>query len=178
MIALGLGRRRRTAANLYAAAVAAARVPVFYRDLHVPDTIEGRYELIVLHVALLLRRLTRGASPAPRLAQAVVDIMAADLDRSIRELGVGDLSVGKFMKRMGEGLYGRASAYEAGLDDGLPAIEAALRRNVYAGLAPDGIALAVLARYVDDQDKHLAQLQASAIASGTVDFIAPPVIEP
>jgi len=110
------GFARRAASGLYGRAVDAARAPEFYRGYGVADTIEGRYEMIVLHIVLLLFRLRssdqgRGPDRArdsgkgrARLAQALVDFMAADLDRSIRELGVGDLSVSRFMKRLGEGL--------------------------------------------------------------------------
>ena len=108
---------KRIAAELYSGVVTAARAPAFYAELGVPDTVEGRYEMIVLHVVLLLRRMRQPGAGQKRLSQALVDFMAADLDRSIRELGVGDMSVGKFMKRLGEGLYGRAAvaAYGAGL---------------------------------------------------------------
>ena len=119
---------RRAASELYTKSVAAARLPDFYAALAVPDTIEGRYEMIVLHIVLLLRRLRQPGEHQKRLAQALVDYMAADLDRSIRELGVGDLSVGKFMKRLGEGLYGRAAAYDKALDDRDPrALETAVQ---------------------------------------------------
>lgn len=160
---------RRVAAELYACAVDAARAPVFYRDLAVPDSIEGRYEMIVLHVVLLLRRL--GGGRQKRLAQAVVDIMAADLDRSIRELGVGDMSVGKFMKRLGEGLYGRAAAYNQALDahDGA-ALETALLRNIFDGYDPGEPVLAAIAAYVQSQQDHLAGQALDRLAAGTVTF--------
>jgi cytochrome b pre-mRNA-processing protein 3 len=166
---------RRIAAGLYGEAVAAARAPVFYADLAVPDTIEGRYEMIVLHVVLLLRRLrasgTAQKQKQKRLAQALVDFMAADLDRSIRELGVGDMSVGKFMKRLGEGLFGRASAYDGALDNNdFQALESAILRNIFDGYEPGERILATVARYVRAQNDHLAGQAVEPIAAGHVDF--------
>jgi cytochrome b pre-mRNA-processing protein 3 len=162
---------RRTAAELYTAAVAAARAPVFYAELGVPDTIEGRYEMVVLHVVLLLRRLGRPEARQKRLAQALVDFMAADFDRSIRELGVGDMSVGKFMKRLGEGLFGRAAAYDSALDNlDVEALEAAVLRNIFDGYDPGQRSLATIARYIRIQNDYLAGRPIEPIAAGHVDF--------
>ncbi len=163
---------RRIAAELYSDLVATARAPVFYADLGVPDTIEGRYEMIVLHVVLLLRRLRQPDAKQKRLAQALVDFMAADLDRSIRELGVGDMSVGKFMKRLGEGLFGRAAAYDKALDGrDIPALEVALLRNIFDGYEPGERILAAIACYVLAQHDHLAGQAIEAIAAGNVAFL-------
>jgi cytochrome b pre-mRNA-processing protein 3 len=162
---------RRIAAELYSDVVAAARAPVFYADLAVPDTIEGRYEMIVLHIVLLLRRLRQPGTGQNRLAQALVDFMAADLDRSIRELGVGDMSVGKFMKRLGEGLYGRAAAYDKALDErDAQALEAAVLRNIFDGDDPGERILATIACYMQAQHDHLTGLAVEPIAAGHVAF--------
>ncbi len=159
--------------------VAAARDPAFYRDWGVADSIEGRYEMIVLHLVLLLRRLRlEGGGPAaPKtgaLAQAVMDFMAADLDRSMRELGIGDLSVGRYMKRLGEGLYGRAATYDAALDaHDSAALSDALVRNVYAGRDPGGRNLAMIAAYALSQPSFLAGQPIADIMLGRVAFISP-----
>ena len=137
-----------------------------------PDTIEGRYEMIVLHVVLLLRRLRAPGAERKRLAQALVDFMAADLDRSIRELGVGDMSVGKFMKRLGQGLYGRAGAYDGALDNSdAAALEEAILRNIFDGYDPGDQILATFARYVQSQNDYLAGLPIEPIAAGHIDFL-------
>ena len=163
---------RRTAAALYSEVVAAARAPGFYAELGVPDTIEGRYEMIVLHVVLVLRSLRAPGANQKRLAQALVDFMAADLDRSIRELGVGDMSVGKFMKRLGQGLYGRAAAYDGALDNSdAAALEEAILRNIFDGYDPGDRILAAFARYVRAQTDHLAGLPIGPIVAGHVDFL-------
>jgi cytochrome b pre-mRNA-processing protein 3 len=163
---------RRIAAQLYSDVVATARAVDFYADLGVPDTIEGRYEMIVLHLVLLLRRMRQPDAKQKRLAQALVDFMAADLDRSIRELGVGDMSVGKFMKRLGEGLFGRAAAYDKALDDrDIPALEVAVLRNIFDGYDPGERILAIIACYVQAQYDHLASLAVEPIAAGHVAFL-------
>jgi cytochrome b pre-mRNA-processing protein 3 len=164
---------RRIAAELYSEVVATARAPVFYADLGVPDSIEGRYEMIVLHLVLLLRRMRQPDAKRKRLAQALVDFMAADLDRSIRELGVGDMSVGKFMKRLGEGLFGRAAAYDKALDDrDIPALEVAVLRNIFDGYEPGERILAIIACYVQAQYDHLAGQPIEPIAAGHVAFLS------
>ena len=163
---------RRIAAELYSDVVAAARAPVFYAEFGVPDTIEGRYEMIVLHVVLLLRRMRAPGAHRRRLSQALVDFMAADLDRSIRELGVGDMSVGKFMKRLGQGLFGRAAVYDGALDNlDAAALEEAIMRNIFDGYDPGDRILATFARYVQFQNDHLAGLSIEPIAAGHVDFL-------
>jgi cytochrome b pre-mRNA-processing protein 3 len=172
MISLRSSARRRIAAELYATCVAAARAQELYRDFGVSDTIEGRYELIVLHVVLLLRRLGASGGKPSKIAQALVNFMAADLDRSIRELGVGDLSVGKFMRRLGEGLYGRGAVYNAALDSGdSSALQEALLRNVYDGAALGEGILVAMADYVHIQDRHLAGQQIAAIEAGHIEFL-------
>jgi cytochrome b pre-mRNA-processing protein 3 len=168
-------RVRRVAPLLYNALVAQARAPVFYSDLGVPDTIEGRYEMIVLHMALLLRRLRDGGAAQAPLAQAVVDFMASDLDRSMRELGVGDLSVARYMKRLGEGFFGRATAYDSALDGsaGAESLDVVVRRNLYDGASPGEPALATICAYVRQQRAGLAEQKLDAIAGGTLAFTQP-----
>jgi len=167
------GSRRRVAAQLYGSAVAAARAQAFYRRFGVADTIEGRYEMIALHVVLLLFTLRGADGDRKKLAQAVVDYMAADLDRSIRELGVGDLGVSRFMKRLGEGLFGRAAAYEAALRGDQAALSDALRRNVYDGVDPGPGILAELVDYVQIQLEYLADQSMAEIGAGSVQFRSP-----
>jgi cytochrome b pre-mRNA-processing protein 3 len=137
----------RRGAPYYATAVAAARQPALYRappqGLGVPDTLDGRFDMIGLHAILLIRALNRAG--APLLSQGVFDAMFMDMDRSLRELGVGDLSVAVRVKAMWEALHGRALAYGAALDAGdPPALAAAIGRNVWrGGQAPAGSAEAL-----------------------------------
>lgn len=119
--------------ELYGAAVAAARDARFFAALGVPDTLDGRFDLVGLHAALLIRRLRRDADArGPAVAQAVFDAMFADMDINLREMGVSDLSVGKRVRTMWEAFHGRAQAYEAALDAGdRQALALALQRNVW-----------------------------------------------
>jgi cytochrome b pre-mRNA-processing protein 3 len=163
-------RHERTGYELYCAAVAAARAPWFYAGLGVPDTLDGRFDLVGLHVFLLIRRLRALPPPGAALAQAVFDAMFNDMDVNLRELGVGDMSVGKKVKLMWEALHGRAAAYQAALGRADSAeLEAALVRNVWRG-RPSAHA-ETLARYVRAQDAFLFTQDASAFAAGRAAFL-------
>ena len=124
--------RREAALSLYGAVVRQARSPAFYGVFGVDDTLDGRFDLIVLHAFLVLRRLRRQGDAAEALAQALLDLMFADFDRSLRELGVSDHSIGKRVKDMVKACYGRLAAYEQEFGPGADA-GAALLRNVYRG---------------------------------------------
>jgi cytochrome b pre-mRNA-processing protein 3 len=139
--------RRRTIEALHIRINAAARVPALYLDLGVPDTVEGRFETLCLHVILALRRLRQLPAPAEDIAQDLVDSVFAQLDSSLRELGVGDLGVAKRMKKLAQAFYGRAGAYDAALDAGDRAgLASALARNVLGREEAD--AAGPLAAYV------------------------------
>lgn len=171
---LAMFRRRpheRAGFELYGAAVAAAREPVLFATLGVPDTVEGRFDLVTLHVALLIRRLRKDADPrGSALAQAVFDAMFADMDLNLREMGVGDLSVGKKVRQAWEAFHGRALAYEAALDsDDADAFAAGLARNVWRGAAPEG-APARLAAAARAQAAHLAGQGIEALIRGKATY--------
>lgn len=173
---LAMFRRRpheRAGFELYGAAVGAARTPELFIGLGVPDTLEGRFDLVSLHVGLLIRRLrTDGDARGAALAQAVFDAMFADMDVNLREMGVGDMSVGKRVRGMWEAFHGRALAYETALDSpDLAALGEALARNVWRGAPPpDGVAdrLAAIARA---QAAHLAGQGIDQLAAGRVAFL-------
>lgn len=164
-------RRSDTISAVYGMIVAQARLPQLYRDYAVPDTVNGRFELIVLHLALALDRLS--AEKALRgLGQEVFDHFCRDMDNSLRELGVGDLAVPKQMRRMGEAFYGRAQAYQTALaapdDEGLAA---ALARNIYGGAitAPANR----LAAYTREVVRELKAQDSADLAAGRVRFPEP-----
>jgi cytochrome b pre-mRNA-processing protein 3 len=165
------------ARTLYAQAVAQARQPVFYTALDVADSPDGRFEMVALHVHALLRRLR--ADPAARdLAQALFDHMFFDMDVNLREMGVGDLAVGRRVKAMAERFYGRIAAYDRGLDDVGDALEEALRRTVYDGAPPaDEGAPARLAGYTRALDRAAESWPAAELMAGRIVFPAPPTIE-
>ena len=123
--------------RLYVAAAAQARQPAFYAQMGAPDTVEGRFELYTLHVSLLLRRLKGQGDRAAETAQALFDAYVKSLDDALREMGVGDLSVGKKMRKLGEAFYGRVRNYDeamSALPDQAP-LEAVLARTVLMGHA-------------------------------------------
>jgi cytochrome b pre-mRNA-processing protein 3 len=157
-------------ARLYGAIVAQARRPAFYQHCGVPDSVSGRFELIVLHLVLLLRRLKPEGEPLVGLGQRVFDAFCADMDANLREMGVGDLKVPKEMRRIGEAFYGRRAAYGAALDAGdATALEAALGRNI--GVAgPDPAACSALAGYVRDLIAMFARQSTDDIAAGRLAF--------
>lgn len=153
----------------YEAIVAAARHPAFYANWGVADTLDGRFDMISLHTWLVLDRL-KGAEPGFR--QALVDEFFRDMDRSLRELGVGDLSVGKKVRKMAEVFYGRVTAYDAALAGEGEALVSAVARNVFPD-AEEPAGAAPLAGYVRDQRRHLALQDAAAIAGGQVSWKEP-----
>jgi cytochrome b pre-mRNA-processing protein 3 len=164
-------REERAGAKLYGVAVAAARTPWFYRVLGVPDTLDGRFDLVALHAFLLVHRLQDAPSPGPALAQAVFDAMFSDMDDNLREIGVSDLSVGRRMRAMWEAFHGRSKAYALAIDSmDRQALEAALARNIWRGAAPDGAA-AALGGVVLAQVAHLGAQPVAALAAGEAEFL-------
>lgn len=165
-------RHERAGFMLYGAAVAAARAPYHYQVLGVPDTLDGRFDLVSLHVALLVARLRVAAAPGPALAQAVFDAMFSDMDITLREMGVGDLSVGKRVRVMWEAFHGRASAYEAALEEEADtSLVQALLRNVWRGAVTDTRGAEILARLVRAQAHALAEQPLVDLAAGRVTFL-------
>jgi cytochrome b pre-mRNA-processing protein 3 len=164
-------RYERPGFSLYTEAVSAARDPLYFERLGVPDTLDGRFDLVGLFAALLIQRLQALPPPGKDLAQAVFDAMFADMDFNLREMGVGDLSVARRMREMWEAFHGRALAYHAPVEDGdLAALEAALTRNVWRGAAPAGMArqLAVAALA---QHAALATQMLPDFVAGRVRFL-------
>ena len=120
---------------LYAAAVAQARRADFYRALDVADSVEGRFELYSLHVALLLIRLKGQGQIAAQTAQHLFDAYVLSLDDALRDMGVADVKVGRKMKSLGQAFYGRLKAYEDAIEalpDGAE-LEGLLSRTAFEG---------------------------------------------
>jgi cytochrome b pre-mRNA-processing protein 3 len=139
-------RRDRSGEALYEHAVRQARDPRFYTRLGVADRIDARFELYTLHVLLLTMRLRDGDEREAEAGQQLFDVYVSALDNALRELGVGDISVGKKMRRLGEALYGRMTAWETPLREGDgEALAATLARNVYAD--PAAVGAPALAAY-------------------------------
>ena len=169
------GARERKAADLYAAAVAQARQPALYTDLAAPDTLDGRFELIVLHVHLLCRRLGALGAEGAGLAQALFDTMFRDMDRNLRELGVGDPSLPRRVKAMIEAYYGRVKAYDATFAAGGNALAATIARNVYNAAEPAPAAQA-MADYARRVQQAIQAMPEADLLAGRVAF--PPAAGP
>jgi cytochrome b pre-mRNA-processing protein 3 len=173
-----------TIEGVYGMIVAQARSPSFYRDYGVPDTVDGRFDMIVLHLVLVLRRLRQSQSQAqaqaqaqaqiranvPALGQQIFDLFCRDMDHNFREMGIGDLAVPKEMKRVVEAFYGRTAVYEAALAaDDRPALEAAVARNVF-GMEEARLGARRLAAYMSEAARRLA---AQHPAAGKIEFPNP-----
>jgi cytochrome b pre-mRNA-processing protein 3 len=161
---------------IYGAIVAQARSPVFYTNYAISDTVEGRFELIVLHLMLVLRRLGRdepGRAVGSPLGQELFDVFCRDLDHNLREMGTGDLAVPREMRRFGEAFYGRHLAYCRALeaaDD--RELEKALARNIFGVVGVDEKATR-LARYVRAAAGRLDAARVDTLTAGTAVFPSP-----
>ena len=161
--------------RLYLEVVKQARQPRFFADLGVPDTVQGRFEMIALHAFLVLHRLKRHHDQSARLAQELFDVMFDDMDRNLREMGTGDLGVGKRVKRLAEQFYGRIAAYEAGLAADEASLCRALERNIYGAETPDAAPVRAMAGYVRREAGALDAVLLEELLAGRVGFGPPPV---
>jgi cytochrome b pre-mRNA-processing protein 3 len=161
--------RRDVVHDAYRRIVERAREPLFYTGWGVPDSFDGRFELLALHAFLVLHRLRGEGETADRFAQALFDTLFADMDRGLREMGVGDLGVGRYVKDMAKAFYGRIAAYEKGLGDDA-ALVAGLRRNLFGTIAPTPSQLALAGGYVKRQAAALAAAPAATLLAGEVGF--------
>jgi cytochrome b pre-mRNA-processing protein 3 len=168
-----------TAHRLYVVLAAQSRQPAFYSNGGVPDNLDGRFDMLALHMFLVLRRLSRhqGSGASASLAQQLFDVMFGDMDQSLREMGVGDLTVGKRIRAMSEAFYGRVEAYEAGLQatDGNATLMSALERNLYRGNPPGQPVLAGMAAYMRATAALLEGQSADDFLAGKLTFALPPI---
>ncbi|MGZ9097738.1 MAG: ubiquinol-cytochrome C chaperone family protein [Micavibrio sp.] len=159
------------AERLYAALAAQSRQPVFYADLGVPDSVDGRFDMILLHSFIVMRRLGREGKAARSLSQAIYDVMFVDMDRAVREMGIGDLSVKKHIRRMMKAFNGRVAAYESGLDD-VAKLHEALRRNLYGTVKDQvpGDTLKAMADYIVSSVQHFDSTDLALLMDGQVSW--------
>lgn len=174
----GPGMVKQTASQLFSGLMAQARLPVFYQQLAVPDSVDGRFDMIVLHIFLIFQRLRGQGDRAAILSQALYDTLILDLEASLRQLGAGDVGVGKRIRVMTEALQGRIKAYEAGLRGNSLELEAAIRRNLYGTTDPQADVVRIMADYLR-HGKELADRQSiDRILRGFFEFpIAPKIAE-
>ncbi len=153
---------RKVVSRLYAAIVARARAPVFFTTFVVPDTIDGRFDLLALHAWLVLDRLR--AAELGDISQGLMDTIFTGIDEGLRDLGAGDMSIAKRIKTLADAFYGRLHAYDASEDPA--AMTGAIQRNLYRGTGDAALVRAV-ARYVESARAHVGR---SDPARGEVDF--------
>jgi cytochrome b pre-mRNA-processing protein 3 len=156
--------------SLYNNIVAQAREPLFYRDLGVPDTVNGRFDMVLLHLWMVLRRL-RPVERGAGLSQALFDHFCGDMDDNLREMGVGDLTVPKRMQKFGEAFYGRAAAYDLALGAGDEPLALALCKNILDGGDIDRARQ--LAAYANAAIAGLAGLDDASLGNGLWQFPSP-----
>jgi cytochrome b pre-mRNA-processing protein 3 len=161
---------RGTIEAIYGMIVTQAREPLFYRDLGVPDTVDGRFDLLVLHLWMVLRRM-RTIQGGAGLSQALFDYFCDDMDANLREMGVGDLTVPKRMQAFGEAFYGRSAAYDQAVDAGHEPLAQALCKNILNG--GDAEKARQLAFYAGAAITALAGLDDIALQSAKWRFPSP-----
>lgn len=158
---------RGTIEAIYGMIVAQAREPLFYRDLGAPDTVNGRFDMLLLHLWLVLRRM----SSKDELSQGLFDRFCGDMDDNLRELGTSDMKVPKKMREFGDAFYGRTGAYDAALGAGREPLAAALSKNIYYGMDIENARR--LAVYVEAANARLGTLDATTLTSGAWHFPSP-----
>lgn len=161
------------AQHLYIALVDQARNPVFYTELGVPDTLDGRFDVIVLHMHLVLQRLQAGFERSPELrelSRTLIEYYFADMDRSLREMGVGDTGIRYKVQKMSSAFYGRLEAY--GMAGDSPKLwPEALRRNIYGTTdAPDAGQVAAFTGYINASQAALSAMDDAALHGETLVF--------
>ena len=162
---------RGTIEAIYGMIVTQAREPLFYRDLGVPDTVNGRFDLLVLHLWMVLRRLKSLESGGAGVSQVLFDHFCDDMDANLREMGVGDLTVPKRMQAFGEAFYGRSAAYDQALDAGAEPLAQALCKNILDGKEIENARR--LASYAATAIVCLAALDDVTLQSGSWRFPSP-----
>ena len=158
---------------MYDAVVTQARRPELYARQGVPDSVDGRFEMVVLHALLVMRRLRAFGARGEAASQSLFDLMFADFDRALRELGVGDLGVGRRIKKMAQAFYGRAARLDEALDeDDAGVLAAFLKRNAFGTVDPESREVAALADYVRAQARCLDRQTVASLTAGEIEFAA------
>ena len=161
-------KRKKKAANLYNSVVQYSRNPHLFTKMEVEDSVDGRFDCVALHLALMLRRLKNEGEILRPMAVELVSTFVMDMDRSLREMGVGDLSVGKHIKKMTSAFYGRAEAYEKALEfgTGTQELEETLSRNLYRNKNISKDILEAMSKYVYETDEKFKTLQNEDLEQG------------
>ena len=170
-------KKRPDASNVYFEIVRQARQVEFYTKFGVPDTVNGRFDLIALHAFIVMKRLKSIGKIGENLSQALFDRMFADIDTNLREMGVSDISVGRKVKGLAAAYYGRVKAYENALLKTDEFLEDALKRNVYVDSEPSPNQLSAMANYFREQIKESENWTFEDISTSEFCFLSLPPIE-
>ena len=169
-------KRDKTLTNVdkvYRIVVDQSRKPIFYTELLVPDNIDGRFDVLSLHMFFIFSRLKNEEHEAADFSQSLFDTMFVDMDQSLREMGVGDLSVGKRVKDMGKALLGRIEAYDKAFSAEYSDIEATIIRNIYRGDGPHLHQIKRLINYSNGTIENLALIPNEEILHANFSFTQP-----
>ena len=161
------------AMELYSGVVLQARKPYFYANLGVPDTPDGRYDMIMIHAFLLLHRLKRDLPSTEKISQALFDVMFEDMDESLREMGAGDVGIGRRVKEMAKAFYGRIAVYDEGLSRDDDSLDIALRRNVYRQSNAEDEQIRALGCYMRRGAAYLSEQATETLLRGKLSFAEP-----
>ena len=164
----GGAKQRAALQPLYRAAVAAGRDPLWYREGRVPDTIDGRFDMVAAVTALVLLRLEAEGAAGREPARLLTELFIADMDATLRQLGIGDHVVGKHVGRMMGALGGRLTAFRAARREA-GSFEAAVRRNIFHDAPPAEEAVALVARRLEALSRRLDTLPTAALLDGRLD---------
>jgi cytochrome b pre-mRNA-processing protein 3 len=170
--------RRDLAHALHTRVIEQARRPHFYAVLGVPDTMLGRYEMVCLHAYLVLTRLKREGEAGACVAQTLHNILFDDFDVALRETGLGDMGIGKRIKKLARNLHGRISAYDSGVSASDKELAAALSRNMYASAEPSDAQVTGMVAYVRAARRDIDDCPAAALFAAALAFPDPEAFAP
>ncbi len=159
------------ARRLYAQLLSRTREPVFYSGYGVPDTFDGRFDLLLVHVFMVVQRLAGEGQAGLDFNQALFDVTFADMDQTLREMGIGDMGVPKHQRRMMTAFNGRMHAYGHALAQGDGDFAVALRRNLYGTMEDEKIPdIQKMVRYIRKNIEFMAESPAGGLLNGEITF--------
>ena len=168
---LGFKKYDNMVLSLYTSIVLQARTESFYSVYGIPDTLNGRFDLITLHMFIVLRRLKALGDEGVKVSQDLFDIMFADMDKNIREMGVGDLSVGKKVKILATAFYGRIKSYDNGISDlNDETLVGCLKRNLFLDTVPNEEHVLIIMDYLLREIKASKDWTIADIKTNTFSF--------
>mgnify|MGYP001346317708 FL=1 len=163
---------KRNKIKIYSSIIEQSRQQSFYTNYGVPDTPEGRFDMIIIHAFLVLRRLRDETTND--LSQEIFDLMFADMEQNLREMGIGDTGIAKKIMAMAEAFYGRIKVYEIGLKD-TPFLKKALNRNLFRDSNAKEEQIRSMAKYIKQEANRIETIEINEILNGNLSFSSPSV---